>query len=110
MPVVQRPEFARVPLRAFDEFSFLAATRVAHWLFSLCRFKRGASEYGYEFAAGLVTCAAAIIDVRALPTTYRHAIHSILWISFRCPLHLLSHPVPDIITPTPLLIGSRALP
>src|SRR5260370_3592604 len=109
MPVVQRPELARVQLRAFDEFSLLATTRVAHWLLSLCRFKRGASEYGYELERGPVACAAAIIDVRALSATYRHAIHSILWISPRHLLHLLLTPVPDIITPTPFLIGSRAL-
>src|SRR5438270_3247130 len=109
MPVVQRPEFARVTLRAFDELSFLAATRVAHWPVSLCGFKRRASEYGYELVAGPVACAAAIIDVRALWTACHHRIHSILWITRFHPLHLLMQLAADIITPTPVLIGSLPL-
>ena len=48
MPVVERPELAWVPLGEFDELSLLVARRVAHWQFSLRRFKREAFEGGYE--------------------------------------------------------------
>jgi len=48
VPVIERPELAWVPLGALDELSLLVARRVAHWPFSLRRFKREAFEGGYE--------------------------------------------------------------
>jgi len=48
VPVIERPELTRIPLCAPDELSLLVARRVAHWPFSLCRFKRDVPEAGYE--------------------------------------------------------------
>jgi len=48
VPVIERPELAWVPLGALDKLSLLVARRVAHWPFSLRRFKREAFEGGYE--------------------------------------------------------------
>src|ERR1051326_1832279 len=92
MPVVQRPEFARVPLRAFDEGSLLVATRVAHWPLSLCGFKRAVLDRGYEFVRGPWMCAHAIIGACAQSAWFMPSIHSMLWISSMQPLHLLWRP------------------
>jgi hypothetical protein len=48
VPVIERPELARILLRPIDELSLIVAGQVAHWPFSLCRFKREAAEAGYE--------------------------------------------------------------
>jgi hypothetical protein len=64
MPVVERPELTRIPLRAFDELSLFFPRRVAHWPFSLRRFKRRASEYGYGNNEGRPS-AVTIIKPRA---------------------------------------------
>jgi len=48
VPVVERPKLTRVALGTLDEVSLLVARRVAHWPFSLRRFKREAFEGGYE--------------------------------------------------------------
>src|SRR5579859_3067721 len=61
MPVIERPELSRIPLRALDELSLFFSRRVTHWPFSLPQFKRGASEYGYGSNEGRPS-AATIID------------------------------------------------
>ncbi len=48
MPVIERPELARIPPGLLDELSLVVAGRVAHWPFSLCPFKRVPLCGGYE--------------------------------------------------------------
>jgi hypothetical protein len=48
MAVVERPELPGIPLGAFNELSLVVTLGVAQGPISLCGFKRGVLQAGYE--------------------------------------------------------------
>jgi len=60
VPVVERPELTGIPLCALDKLALFVAERVAHWPFSLLRFKRDAARTGYRASAGAKGCTEGI--------------------------------------------------